>query len=319
MIDVFIGPALLAGIGQQLVKYKELFPKSTYLEATNVGNLEPGKNVMIYTLPCEPWFSIIPHIKRISKNVLCMTICETETVHEAYGKLFDFFDIIYTSSTFCRKVFSNQFPNKEFRIIHAHVPLPPQIKSSNRLGIPEGKYIFYHIGNILDQRKNVSQIIRSFIKLNLENSFLVLKATCKQPVHYEHPNIKIINDLLPQMVIDRIHDICDCYVTFSNSEGIGMGAVEAAMRDKPVILPDYGGAPDYIQSKYMITCERQEVPRDDFLFKKGMLWGKPDVGQLEKFMKECWSENIRHTDHSFTRKVVSAGNILTEFGQFSGS
>lgn len=316
MVDVFIGPTLIAGIGQQLLKYKDLFPGSSYMEATAINHLEPGKNVMIYVLPCEPWFSIIPYIKRISKNVLCMTICETETVHEDYGKIFNYFDTIYTSSSFCKKVFSRQFPKKEFKIIHAYIPRPVKVKSNNMLGIPDNKYIFYHIGNIVDPRKNVSQIVNSFIKLNLENSFLVLKATCKQNVQSRYPNVKVINDLLPQAVLDRIHDICDCYVTFSNSEGIGMGAVEAAMKDKPVILPEYGGAPDYIRSDYMITCDTQEIPRDDFLFKKGMIWGKPDVDQLERFMRECWSGQIREVDHSFTRNVVSADNILTEFGQF---
>ena len=33
----------------------------------------------------------------------------------------------------------------------------------------------------------------------------------------------------------------DCYVSFSSSEGVGMGAVEAAIRNKPVIITDYGG------------------------------------------------------------------------------
>ena len=33
----------------------------------------------------------IPEIKRKIKNVMCMTVCETETVHEDYGKLFKLF------------------------------------------------------------------------------------------------------------------------------------------------------------------------------------------------------------------------------------
>ena len=319
MIDVFIGPTLLAGIGQQLFKYVELFPGAQFLEVDKINQLQPDKRVMIYSIPCEPWFSVMAHIKRISKSVLCMTICETETVHETYGKIFEIFDIVYTPSSFCQRVFSRQFPTTTFRVIHAYVPLPRTIQSTNRLDVPEGKYVFYHIGNILDQRKNVSQIVNSFVKLNLKDSFLVLKATCKQPVNSGHPNIKVINDLQPQVVIDRLHDICDCYVTFSNSEGIGMGAVEAAMRDKPVILPEYGGAPDYIHSEYTISCDLQEVPRDDFLFKKGMMWGKPDVSQLEKYMTECWSSKSRKADHSFTRSVVSRENILKEFFQHEES
>ena len=44
-----------------------------------------------------------------------MTVCETETVHEDYGKLFDLFDRIAVASEFCKKVFSRQFPR--YRIL----------------------------------------------------------------------------------------------------------------------------------------------------------------------------------------------------------
>ena len=48
--------------------------------------------------------------------------------------------------------------------------------------------------------------------------------------------------------MDKIHKSSDCYVSFSSSEGVGMGAVEAALRGKPVIITDYGGAPEYVKN-----------------------------------------------------------------------
>ena len=68
--------------------------------------------------------------------------------------------------------------------------------------------------------------------------------------------------------MDDLHRRCDCYVNFSKSEGVGMGAIEAAIRDKPVILTDFGGPSEYIKSPYMINCELQELENDDFLFQK---------------------------------------------------
>jgi glycosyltransferase involved in cell wall biosynthesis len=110
--------------------------------------------------------------------------------------------------------------------------------------------------------------------------------------------------------------MCDCYVSFSNSEGIGLGAVEAALRNKPVILPEYGGAPDYIKSDYMISCGTQEVPNDDFLFKKGMIWGKPNFEQLKEFMLDAHTKKVRKVDHSFTRQRVSKEEILSNSKHF---
>ena len=51
--------------------------------------------------------------------------------------------------------------------------------------------------------------------------------------------------------MEDIHAKSDCYVSFSSSEGIGLGAVEAALRNKPVIITDFGGAPEYIKTPYL--------------------------------------------------------------------
>tara|TARA_R110002072_G_scaffold49869_7_gene135153 strand:+ start:3448 stop:4386 length:939 start_codon:yes stop_codon:yes gene_type:complete len=309
---LFIGPSPLAGIGQCTLKYLELFPGSRYVQIPELNDeLLTDAEVFMFPLPIEPWLTIIPKVKELSKTVICMTICETETVHEDYGKLFEMFDTIAVSSEFCKRVFSKQFPDTSFHIIRAYVP-PPVVSSLP----PSNIYRFYHIGNVLDQRKNVNDILRAFIDLKLDNCELVIKATCKQEVKIEHPAIKVINGLMPQDAIDRIHTMCDCYVSFSNSEGIGMGAVEAALRDKPVILPEYGGAPDYIKSDYMISCGTQEVPRDDFLFKKGMIWGKPNFEQLKEFMLDAYNKKVRKVDHSFTKDRVSAEEIKSQFKAF---
>ena len=308
---LFIGPTPLAGIGQCMLKYTPLFPGSTYKQIHELGPDDDNQDVFMFPLPVEPWLSIIPAIKAKAKSVICMTICETETVHEDYGKLFDMFETIAVSSEFCKRVFSNQFPDTNFHLIRAHIPLPPIFV------LPDsGVYRFYHIGNILDQRKNVNDILRAFTELNLPRCELIIKATCKQEVNIQHPNIKVINGLAPQEFVDRLHAMCDCYVSFSNSEGIGLGAVEAALRDKPVILPEYGGAPDYIKSDYMISCGTQEVPNDDFLFKKGMLWGKPNFEQLKEFMLDAHTKRLHKVDHSFTKQRVSAEEIIEQFKAF---
>ena len=106
-----------------------------------------------------------------------MTVCETETVHEDYGKLFDLFDRIAVPSEFCRKVFKKQFPDKDF--FHY-----------TRTRIPDKRpYTFYHIGNVHDPRKNFNKIIETFVRMNKPDSRLLIKATCKQPIQIKIPNV----------------------------------------------------------------------------------------------------------------------------------
>ena len=295
---LFIGPTALSGIGQQMRKYMDLFPGSKCIDIND--EIPVCEKAFIYALPVQFWLDKIPEIKRKVKNVTCMTICETETVHEDYGKLFKLFDRIAVPSEFCQRVFKKQFPDTDFFIIHAHVP-------DNR------PYTFYHIGNVLDPRKNFNKILETFIRLNRPDARLIVKATCKQPININIPNVTIINDLVSNEVMEDIHAKSDCYVSFSSSEGIGLGAVEAALRNKPVIITDFGGAPEYIKTPYTIDCERQELVKDDFLFKAGMTWGKPNANQLMEFMEDAYNKKLRYMDHPRTRMLTSRENILQEF------
>ena len=152
----FVGPSLLSGIGQVMKKYCDLM-NGKYIE---FGQGVPmNEELFVFALPIASWLQALPAYKKKAKKVLCMTVCETETVHPDYGKLFDIFDVIHTPSVFCQTVFQRQFPKKRFEVLRHVVPLmkPPKVKP---LALPsDDAYIFYHIGNILDQRKNVKKIV----------------------------------------------------------------------------------------------------------------------------------------------------------------
>lgn len=297
---IIIGPHLNTGIGNMAKKYTHLFPDCDYYY---IGDELPvTEHALIFILPIEKHVKYIDYVQTRVKNLTCMTICETETVHEDYGLIMNKFKKVAVPSEFCKRVFSRQFPNNEFYIIHAHIPPPA-----------EKPYTFYHIGNVMDPRKKFNDVLQAFIRLNEPNSRLVVKATCNQPVKINLPRVEVINELITEDEMSQLHDRCDCYVSFSHSEGVGMGAVEAAMRDKPVIITDYGAAPEYIKTPYMINCELQEIPNDDFLFKKGMLWGNPNFEQLQAFMRHAFDNRVKHMDHTHTRNVVSKESTLKEF------
>ena len=298
---IIIGPKLLTGIGQHANKYVKLFlPDCGYhLIGSELPESEHG---LMFTLPIKDHLDYITYAKTRVKNLACMTVCETETVHEDYGLIMKEFKRVAVPSEFCKRVLSKQFPENEFYVIHAHIPPPP-----------EKPYTFYHIGNIMDPRKKFRDIIQAFARLNEPNTRLVVKATCNQDVDIQFPRIKVINGLISDEEMDKLHDSCDCYVSFSHSEGVGMGAVEAAMRDKPVIITSYGGASEYINTPYTIDCGLQELERDDFLFKKGMTWGKPNFDQLLEFMRHAYDNRVRYMNHEHTRNLVGRENVLKEF------
>jgi glycosyltransferase involved in cell wall biosynthesis len=298
---IVIGPELNTGIGHHAKKYVELFlPDSHYYVFGS--KLPESEHGLVFTLPLKHHLEYIKYAKTRVKNLACMTVCETETVHEDYGLIMKEFKRIAVPSEFCKRVLSRQFPDNEFYLIHAHIPQPR-----------EKPYTFYHIGNIMDPRKKFRDVLQAFIRLNEPNTRLVIKATAKTDVHIQLPRVEVINGLLTDEEMDQLHERCDCYVNFSHSEGVGMGAVEAALRDKAVIITNYGGASEYVKTPYTIDCELQELEQDDFLFKKGMTWGKPNFDQLLEFMRHAYENRVRTMDHEHTKKLVGRENVLKEF------
>ena len=296
---IIIGPALLSGIGQHAKKYAKLFNCDYFLIDSQLPEVD---HALIFLLPIHEHLKHIDYIRSRVKTLACMTVCETETVHADYGLIMEEFKRVAVPSEFCKKVFSRQFPKNDFYVIHAHIP-PPK----------EKPYVFYHIGNVMDPRKNFTEVVRAFVRLNEPNTRLVVKATCNQNIDIQFPRIEVINGLVSEEKLDEIHNTSDCYVSFSHSEGVGMGAVEAAMRDKPVIITNYGGAPEYIKTPYLIDCELEKLEQDDFLFQKGMEWGKPNFDQLLGFMRDAYEKRVRVMDHTHTRALVGRDNILNEF------
>ena len=297
---IIIGPQLGSGIGQHAFKYTKIFDNASY---HIIGSeLPESDHGLLFLLPVKPHIEYLKYVRTRVKNLALMTVCETETVHEDYGLIMEQSKKIMVPSEYCKRVLSRQFPDNEFHIIHAHIPSPL-----------EKPYTFYHIGNIIDDRKNFRGILEAFVRLNKPDSKLVVKATCNQDVQIKLPNVEVINGLISDEEMDKLHDRCDCYVSFSKSEGVGMGPVEAALRDKPVIITNYGGSPEYVKTPYTIDCELQELEKDDFLFKKGMIWGKPNPDQLLEFMRDAYDKKLRYMNHEYTRKLVGKENVLQEF------
>jgi glycosyltransferase involved in cell wall biosynthesis len=170
----------------------------------------------------------------------------------------------------------------------------------------DGPYVFYTIGNIADPRKNITALLNAFQECQFPNARLLLKATCTQDVKVEIPGVTVINGLLSMEQMENIHAQGHCYINCSHSEGVGMGAVEAALRAKPVIITDYGGLKEYVKTPWVIGCTKGPIGFDDFLFKAEHEWGHPNYQDLVTHMKDCYTKQVKTWDHAHTQKLMDA-------------
>ncbi len=301
---LFVGPTLLAGIGQVTNRYASLVRAAGHEAEYVVFGQRPSKTRydcgFAFVLPLEDQLNLVDQYATFCAKMHYMTICETDTVNPVYGILSRYKSLL-VSSEFCKNVFERQFPDLNWTVLPLYaeprVPRPPAAATP---------YVFYSIGNILDPRKNIRGLIDAYLRCGFGGqAHLVLKATCNQPIEWKVPGVTIINGLLSDEDLEKVHDAGHCYVNCSHSEGVGMGAVEAALRSKPVVITDYGGLKEYVKTPWIVPCTPGPIGFDDFLFTKDLVWGHPSGEALQQCLRDCFEKKVTSWDHEHTRKIMS--------------
>jgi glycosyltransferase involved in cell wall biosynthesis len=306
----FIGPTPLSGIGQVMLKYSKLV-NGSYVEFDKAFTLSEVDKILIFIFGGVS-IELALSVKRYYRDstFYVMTVCETYPVNAGYGEIFKNFENVLTPSEFCAEIFKSQFEASVTVVPHWHEPL-------TKLPLaPSNPYVFYTIGNVMDPRKNIGMLVDAFKKCNFEpgTAKLLLKATCKTEVVLRVPDVEVVNGLITNEQLEtQIHGRGHCYINCSHSEGVGMGAVEAALHNKPIIIGDFGGLKEYINTPYVLHCKYTHVGSNaEFLFAPDMVWGQPDIDELIKYMKICYDERYTIHEHPETRaKMEEAAKFFS--------
>jgi len=306
---LFIGPQLLAGIGQVTNRYAELLESMGHETEYSMFNDDPKSSSydvgFAFVLPIKEQLDKVDALMSRCAKKNYMTICETDPVSPMYGIFEGRYASMFVSSQFCKDILSRQFPSIEWKILHLYAyPHPLTLRLTKADDKP---YIFYTIGNIVDPRKNISMLIRAFTECAFPNARLLLKATCVRNITIQNnPKIIVINGLITENQLNNIHRSSDCYINCSHSEGVGMGAVEAALHSKPVILTDFGGLKEYVSTPFVVKCKVAKTNINDFLFTEDLQWGHPQYEDLVAHMKECYTKRLTHWNHEKTRNLIAS-------------
>lgn len=293
-----VGASQFSGIGQVCLKYVAMLRKIHGYDSKFVPfneaptSFDDWDRVLMFVIPSSPYFSYLNKIKAHEfKKIELLTVCETDPVHPDYGKLLNYKSKIWVPSEFARDVLKKQFPHGEFGILRHWIPeakvdetkIDPQLSKIFKTN----HYFYYTIGNMFDNRKNLNGILRAWvdIKLYQKGCLLLIKNTHPRKLEFTIPGVVIVNGLIDDNHINYIHKKCNCFINFSRSEGVGMGAFEASQWGNKTIITEWGGAKEYVKTKYIIPCKRVALENDDFLFLKGTFWGEPDYDVLKDYMQ----------------------------------
>lgn len=312
------------GLGQTTLKYIDLITQLghevicrefvEYFYDMKDGNPVVKQKIDFYEadilfVNIAPMHDVLHHIKDLTqyyKKNMAMMVWETEEVPQIMIRWANLFNHILTPSLYCLNIFNKVIDN-QFTFVPHHVPNIKwdisQIRPRLKTLMNNKKYKFYTIGNMADKRKNLDFLIKGFLECNFDNAMLFIKVQSYDKVDISGKNIYVVDDvLISNEEISYIHDKCDCYISTSYSEGVGLGIVEAANHGNPVIMTDYGGQNDYVKTDYLIDTRIDMIGFDYGYFTSNMTWGHPNYDTYVKLLKNVYNSKVNNQDH---RKTVN--------------
>lgn len=229
---------------------------------------------------------------------------ELESFPPRWHSCFDYYDEIWTCTSFCQKALADVSP---IPVVPIGYPLPrvPQPEPDHQgFGVDPSDFVFlfnFDFHSVLE-RKNPGALIaafRSAFGADTNRAVLILKsinshdyperlAALKQST--EGLRIHWINEHLDGNRMLQLFSTADCYVSLHRAEGLGLGMARAMSFGKPVIATNYSGNLDFTKpdNSLLVRYERTEIARDHGVYERGGVWAEPDVQHAAILMREIY-------------------------------
>ena len=206
---------------------------------------------------------------------------ESDTIPAHWPGILNRFDGVLVPSHFNARVFRAGGVTVPVHVVphirrHAHEDVTPEQRSNLRrqLGIRDDQYVFYSIGAWM-LRKDFPRLIDTFLDefAHDEPVALVLKTSSK-PVHFALPHeqgktsLQLVQECIQAAAsrhgrqrasvallagdgvsgswLDCLHQTGDAYISLARAEGWGLGAFDAAVLGKPVLMTGWSGQLDFL-------------------------------------------------------------------------
>jgi len=226
---------------------------------------------------------------------------ELEKFPPRWHHCFDFYDEIWTTTTFCQKSLAEVSPIPVTRIGYPFFEENPPVSESRDFGFKPDSFLFlfsFDFHSVV-QRKNPDALIAAFKKAfgaGKDDVCLILK-TINAHRHVEQAeslrratqglNVIWISEHLDGLGMKQLFATADCYVSLHRSEGLGLGMAQAMSLGKPVIATGYSGNMDFTTptNSLLVRYQLAELEQDHGVYEKGNFWAEPDTDQAAEHMR----------------------------------
>jgi len=265
-------------------------------------------------------------VNETGKFIVAYSTWETDTLPASWLPLLALADLVLVPSQWNRTVYEKSGCRVRLRVV-PHSFNPPRTTPAPLPlpGVRPTDFVFYTIG-VWTSRKNNDRLVEAFLRAfdASDPVVLVLKTsplnerlrrhgklqsrlsrwfrTSRNAVrllrlaHASPARVVVLDEFVSAAQIETLHQRGDAYVSLAHAEGWGLGAFDAAGRDKPVVMTGYGGALDFLPPHLAHLIDYDLVPvevghtENHFIYRRDHRWAQPDLNHAVSLLKKIYSQ-----------------------------
>lgn len=288
--------------------------------------------VLIHTVP-EYYPAWLEQERRPGRRILGYTVWELEQLPDHWPAILNRLDGVIVPCEWNLRVFRNSGVKVPIHVVphlsqFEHLPPPGPTDHAalqRRLGsaLDTTPFVFYTVG-FWSHRKAPYLALEAYWRaFDADEPVLLVIKTCAKDITRWHrhwrnafrlrhpspqqtiekmarrlgrvaPVVVIADESLSDGEMQALHELGDCFVSLTRTEGWGLGAFEAARLGRPVVMTGYGGQLDFLdpQRSWLVDYEMVPVHEPTWAanYRAHDRWAEPSVDQAAAHMRSIFEQ-----------------------------
>ncbi|WP_282344553.1 MULTISPECIES: hypothetical protein [Pseudomonas] len=306
--------------------------------------------VLIHTVP-EYFPALIEQERQAGRRILGYTVWELENLPTHWPEILNQLDAVLVPCQWNVEVFRRAGVNVPIHVV-PHLPqfeglaeAAPAARAALRARLPRDdrkRFVFYTVGYWSNRKAPYLALEAYWKAFDASDPVLMIVKTSRNDItqwhrHWRngfrlrHPSParsvarlarRFANPARVAVIADEslgdeemlaLHEMGDCFVSLTRTEGWGLGAFDAARQGKPVVITGYGGQLDYLDPTLSALIDYTLVPVHEptwsASYKPSDLWADPSVEQAARQLRTIFDAPVAARQ----RAAQQAARIARDF------